>query len=273
MARMKTILMLVMLAMAAGTALSAGTWTPPANPDPRTILNEARADRAARRFEDATQKHVWFHNEALRYQPAMVGVRLSFALGDWGLLASRYEPAMAALRGARAAAAEGVRSGVEVERAFADLAAIDAELDESWATQRDFRGLAERDETAARAVFPRAADALIETKDFTTYAKYADPESELSNLLRLRADMMRTATSFPGAGESNERLFAEKAGRMVAALVLGGRTADAKAVAARMRAGTEASATHETLRQALEGTVPPPFVPSTWKSTFRHLMP
>ena len=262
-----------LVVLASLATLSAHAWSPPANPDPQTILNEARADRAARRFEDALQKHVWFHNEALNHQPAMKGVRLSFAIGDWGLLASRYEPAMTALRAARASAADKVRSGVDVDDAFAELAAIDAELDEFWATQRDYRGLAARDEPAARQAFRSAANALIETKDFVTYARFVDPQAEMQKLLRVHSDMARNVGRFPGAGEMHERMLGEKAGRIIAALVLGGRTEDARAAATAAGAATAVPATHEVFRRALEGTIPPPFVDPSWKSTFRHWMP
>src|SRR5689334_8137610 len=104
-------------------------WEPPENPDARAILDEARQDRMAKRYAEALRKHVWFHQNALRRDPALSGVRVSFALSDWELLASRHPPAMVALKQARAEAADDVAAGRNLRRAFGDLAAIDRHLD------------------------------------------------------------------------------------------------------------------------------------------------
>src|SRR4051812_34817029 len=85
-------------------------WSPPVKPDPSSILQEAEADTRAGRFEDALQKHIWYHENALKFQRAQYGVRLSFALSAWWELASKYPPAMEALRRARDTAEANVRS-------------------------------------------------------------------------------------------------------------------------------------------------------------------
>src|SRR5438552_1664672 len=114
--------------------LLAMAWSPPPNPDPRAILDEATADRMQGRYEDALAKHLWFHREAARIEPALVGVRGSFALGYWSSLAMKYPPAMAALVTTRDAAEAQVRANDDVRNAFHDLAAINRELDEQART-------------------------------------------------------------------------------------------------------------------------------------------
>ena len=42
-------------------SLFAEEWTPPENPDPQTILNEAQSDALAKRYEIALAKHIWLH--------------------------------------------------------------------------------------------------------------------------------------------------------------------------------------------------------------------
>ena len=73
-------------------------WGPGMNPDPSAILHEARADRRAGRFADALTKHVWFHENALKYVPSLSGVRLSFALTYWMELGAVYPAALRKLK-------------------------------------------------------------------------------------------------------------------------------------------------------------------------------
>ncbi|MEI9962222.1 MAG: hypothetical protein WDM76_14140 [Limisphaerales bacterium] len=47
-------------------------WRPPQNPDPNKILKEAESDTAAGRYTDALAKHVWYHENALKYISAAV---------------------------------------------------------------------------------------------------------------------------------------------------------------------------------------------------------
>jgi hypothetical protein len=76
-------------------------WAPPANPDPHKILDEAQDDARAGRYADALAKHVWFHENALKYEPSLAGVRLSFALGYWVAFGNSYPPALQKLKSIR----------------------------------------------------------------------------------------------------------------------------------------------------------------------------
>jgi len=58
-----------------------------------------RAEQCAREgnYAEALRLHIWYHKNALKYDPAQYGVRLSFALSDWADLARAYPPALHAL--------------------------------------------------------------------------------------------------------------------------------------------------------------------------------
>ncbi len=107
---MTAIAAITTLVLAGGTTLVvmnyekdyAADYTPPVNPDPQKILQEAQADTSAGRYKDALAKHVWFQENALKYQPSMVGVRSSFALMYFGELAQKHPPAMEKLKSMRA---------------------------------------------------------------------------------------------------------------------------------------------------------------------------
>lgn len=66
------------------------------NGDPNDVgevLREAIADAGAGRHAQALTKHVWFHRNALLYEPSIHSVRSSYALSAWIELATVYPPA------------------------------------------------------------------------------------------------------------------------------------------------------------------------------------
>jgi hypothetical protein len=262
-----------LLAFAAlATALSAMAWTPPPSPDPREILTSARADRLAGRYEEALQKHLWFHHEALKHQPTLVGVRGSFAIADWATLADKYQPAMLALLKERTDAAAAVVEGRDVRDAFADVAAIDRELDEYRETYRLFLLIESQDEALARRVYRSAREALLEVKDYARVGKYLDPDVELKMVREMVASANRPGRpDIPGLKEMEAQFMRVRAAETVALLVLGGRADDARRLSARFRREFPDPQLDALLARAGEGQLPPPIIsPETkalWKKT------
>jgi hypothetical protein len=76
-------------------------WQPEGEADPNQILNQARADALAGRYEEALAKYLWFHHHALEIRPSLAGVRLSYALQEWRRLGEFYPPAWEALETVR----------------------------------------------------------------------------------------------------------------------------------------------------------------------------
>jgi tetratricopeptide (TPR) repeat protein len=264
----------VVALLLSGCLLDAAAWTPPDKPDPDVVLKELRDDRVAGRYEVALEKHLWFHEHALRYQPSLAGVRLSFALGDWGTLAAKHPPALAALRELRARKAQEVREGRNARDAFQEVAAIDRELDEHAGTVELFRVVEAGGEAAARASFPSAQDALIEAKDFATVAKYLSPDRELKLAADTYQGMMR-AGSPPSEAllAIRERFYAIKVSRLVAVLVLAGQPEEARRAAARAVEVSGASVVREMLARAAEGQLPPPIMSAADRKALRATMP
>jgi len=62
--------------------------------DARQRLFRARDLSHAGRPTEALREQVWFHQYALAEIPSLAGIRLSFALSDWIVLANVYPPAM-----------------------------------------------------------------------------------------------------------------------------------------------------------------------------------
>lgn len=238
-------------------------WTPPADPDPHEILREAAADTRAGRFSDALAKHVWFHEHALEHEPAMSGVRLSFALLYWKELGERHPPALAKLREFRDRAGRDVEAGEDVWRDFQEFAAINRQLEQSERTRDAFAALDARDPAAARVVFPLALPVLVATEDYRLAGKYVEPDmfDGASDAFQASLDH---AADVEGEHGKLHRAFAEKsftneAATLIALLVVNDRKAEAEAVAAKARDAWNDPAFHEAIDSALAGAVPTPW--------------
>jgi hypothetical protein len=255
-------------------SLAESAWTPPADPDPHAILNEAQADRAAQRYEDALAKHLWVHRESTKHRPAFVGVRGSYAIGDWWRLATRYPPAMDALLKARADAAHDVITQRDVRDGFGDVAAIDRELNDWSETYRLFLLIESRDEAQARKLQSTAQEALIEMKDFVRAAKYLDVGQVLRRILDMKKDFARMSERSPGmAAQVASRFVLHKVEMTTAVLVLGGRAEEARAFAAKVRLEFPDAEASAAIARGLEGRLPEPFLPKGTKEMLNRTMP
>jgi hypothetical protein len=109
------------------TALShLSNWAPPQNPNPESILDEAEADSAAGRYANSLAKFVWFFENAVKYDPALSGVRVSYALGGWEGLGESYPPALEKLKTVRDEAAQNARQEKDSISSFNDFASINS---------------------------------------------------------------------------------------------------------------------------------------------------
>src|SRR5688500_3503997 len=109
--------------MLAGAHAPAGAQQPPTT-DMRQYLDQTRELIRAGRYDEGIERMRWFHEHALEYQPSMVGVRNSFALGDWKNLGDAYPPARKALIETRDATLAKVRESPTDLRLFSDLRAL-----------------------------------------------------------------------------------------------------------------------------------------------------
>jgi len=255
-------MVMIRLGIAGLVCLLAGVatadWQPPTNPNPEKILDEAEADTAAGRYSDALAKHLWFHQNALTYAPAMYGVRLSFALASWGILACLYPPALEQLRAVRDEAAAAVRNGSDPRHAFHDFASINHELKEEEQTKDLFLWLDLNDAAIARQVFDIAEPALVEQKQYLVCGKYIDPQRSFDQMLRLYRENKRLAKQrgLSSMKEFAEQSFAYQSATLVALLVLNERKADADQVAALALSASHNRKLSRKMDAALKGVCP-----------------
>lgn len=244
------------------TSLHANDWTPPKDPDPQAILQEARADTRAKRYETALAKHVWFHEHALEIDPAFYGVRLSFALSYWLELAQQYPPALTRLKEIRDAARKNVVAGQHVRESFHDLESINDQLGEQSATRKLFEALHEKHPKAAKEVFDLAEPSLIKGKAYALIGKYISPKDDFAKMsVGYRQSKVLADDARFGAQHLDfaNKKFANDSTTLVAILVVNDRKKEAEEIAASARTEWDDDSFHKALEKALKGTVPDPW--------------
>ena len=247
-----------------------------AAPDPASILAAARQDRDAGRFQEALEKHIWFHENALQLAPNLRGVRLSFALSDWHRLGLAYPPALAALEGTAAVAESRIRNGSKDPQLVIDLANIRRQLGTHSATASLFAWLDENDAEFAADVYGIVEPDLVRARAFVLCGRYLDPVGRTGQLV---SALERTLDL---DGNSRERRVAESfayssyingASTLVALLVVNSRVAEADEVVASIQRAWTSPELKQALASARAGVVPepwPPLLPSpaprrTWR--------
>jgi len=170
------------LALTLGASLAHG-WEPPANPDPDIIVNEALADAAQGRPADAAQKHLWYHDNAVRLKPAHAQIRLTVVMEEWVALARRYPPAMQDLLRVRARAAERAKAlDAGLVDAFTEVIRINEQLGDAESTRSLYADLGKRDETVAARFWLFALPAMAELQDHALAYSYLQVDKVLQTM-------------------------------------------------------------------------------------------
>ena len=139
----------------------------------------------SRRFEEALEKHLWFH-EASRESPGMGGVRLSYALYSWLHLAEEYSPAMDSLLQLRDGYEKALLKGGGTFKEFHDLSAINQCLDEQDATYSIFMHIHERYPEQANSYYHVVEDIVVDKKMYDICAAYiTDPMKKYKHIEKL----------------------------------------------------------------------------------------
>jgi hypothetical protein len=240
-------------------------WEPPPGATGQQVLHEARKDAEEGRFAAAAEKHLWFHEHVLEREPAMSGVRVSFALSDWAMLARRHAPAMAQLLAVRDRAFAQIDDGGWAgQRALSEVIHINHYLGGQRESTRDaFARFARRDPVLAERELMDALPALIQLNEFDLASRHLRVPTAVGRVESVYQTLQQAALSRLSDGEraallrSQQRVVDVQLARVVLVLSKQGRDAEAEQVLARGRAllGPEASVHHMT--EALRGIAPP----------------
>src|SRR5262245_31700934 len=170
---------------------------------------------------DALHRLLWFHRHALDHEPALYGVRLSFALSYWLELGKVYPPALEELRAVRDAKEGEMAGGAGSRDLFHDVVAINSYLDEPARTAELFRLLdADRPELA-RECYLAAEEPLVARREYHLCARYiTDLDTRLAEIKSQREALIRFHEGKGLAQDERvmrvpDSLFAGRVGRVV----------------------------------------------------------
>ncbi len=244
----------------------ADEWVPPEKPDVQAILNEASEDARDGKYENALAKHIWFHENANELEPSMSAVRLSFALADWHRLADVYPPAMEKLKSVRIATRDRFLANLEYKSSwedFADLRALNRELQNDLDTVEVFKQVDERNPEVAERLYGLAEESLISAKEFDLCGKYIKPEKKVTRdleIYKLERSHRIDAKHAEMMKEYRDKRFIEDASTLVALLVINDRKDEAESAAEKYKTVEADADFHDKLAkaldQALEGKLP-----------------
>jgi len=166
-------------------------------------------------YEKALERTLWFHENALKHEPGMFGVRLSFAMGDWMELAEKYPPAMKAMHKVRDEKTAKLKSGKGNFNLFMDVNAFNRTLKEEDKTIALFRLLDGKQPDLAKKCWTVAKQIVIKNKDYDLADKYLGNLLTEFDEIKERYEMMvsRSDKNRPGYSHLknlNENRFVEQ---------------------------------------------------------------
>ena len=139
------------------------------------------------RHEEALEHFVWYHDHALEEEPALYGVRLSFALAYWRELGDNYPKALTALERTRDAKSKALLNGDGDRALFHDVESINEALGQLKKTHALYVQLARQRPDLARNCAALALPAIVAAGDFKLAEKLM-PEP-IDRIRRLAAEL------------------------------------------------------------------------------------
>lgn len=166
--------------------------------DPQEALREAQDMMHEGRYEDALQKYVWFHENALQIRPELAGLRLSHALNDWARLGDVYPRAMDVMASIRDQGVQQIVDGQGSLERFNDVAAINRILGVDDETYELFLIIHDQHPALAPACFFIARELLVEHREYALCDHYIeDYANEVEQLSKRREMTLQSATRDP----------------------------------------------------------------------------
>lgn len=238
-------------------------YTPPFNPNPQKILQEAQADTAAGRYPAALGKFVWFRANALRYDKSMSGVRDSFALTWWGELALKYPPAMSKLTAVYDDAVRTIHRSGNGGRSsitpFLVASSINLGLKRDADTVELFKWLDGHNPAGARAVYSVVEGNLIKAGEYSVCGRYVDGRASYQRILGQYQLEKKIPKSSRNAqlDQFADQSFSHQSAQLVAVLAINHRQDEANDVARQAEKENSTPEFAKLLADAENGTMPP----------------
>jgi serine/threonine protein kinase len=226
---------LALLSATNPVAASAENWSPPVapggTPDLQKILGDAKDFMSKGAYEEALQRHIWYHNHALEIDPAHSAVRLSFALSDWMELARRYPKAKQALIEIRDNKTQEIAEGRGYSEMVQEVQAINHELQDDDATYALFKTIREKDPKLAGQSYFYLETLLVSKGEYQWCLSHMGEPQRRFDLIRQGFDMSRSP---PDASammkKAAEDRFVGQTCQLIEILVATGHKADAEGI-------------------------------------------
>jgi hypothetical protein len=167
------------------------------------------------RYAEALREYKWFHEHALKHEPSLYGVRLSFALWYWTELAAKYPKAGQELERIRVSKTKRLLKGEFDRELFHDVESINERLKLDTDTYELFAKLeAKNPEFAARCA-SLALPAIVKSGDFAMARRYKpSPLESLRNYAKALnqdvADLTRQPPSKAPRLKAYVAIYAER---------------------------------------------------------------
>lgn len=176
-------------------------------------LKEAVQLASEGKYEEALQKHLWYHEHAEEIEPGQAGVRVSFALAYWADLGKKYPKALEALKSIRDQGTARLLAGEGDWKLFFEVDAINNALGEPRTTVELFKKIDAANPDLAAKVYGGASRTLVALGEHELVRKYMpDPSEQLRNA-RETLELSRTHGSAHG-----ERMFTDQVVRLITTL-------------------------------------------------------
>lgn len=200
----------------------------------KNALEEARVLAREGKFQEALEKHIWFHDHILETDRSYYGVRLSFALADWIELGKKYPKALESLKGIRDSKTARLEGGEQDRVLFHDVESINGRLGQPQATVKLFKDLDAKQPEFAKKIYDLAEDNLVDAGEFVLARKYlGDPMvrfEKMSAGYRRGLEYSKDAKMGEDSKKAFERIFTTNVVRLITLLDQSGDPAKAREI-------------------------------------------
>ena len=215
--------------------LAAVSFAPTNPPDPGKVLDEARELATKAQYEEALQRHIWYHNHALEYDSGQSGVRMSFALSNWIELGRKYPKARQALVEIRDRGNRMFAEGRGDFALFQEVSSINQYLQVEDDTVVLFKSILKQDPELARQCYFAAEDLLVRKGEYQTcMTLIPDFEAKFSSILEQRERTEKLYQRNPQMMANLQRFhdarFVQQVRTVIELLVAAGRKPEAEKI-------------------------------------------
>jgi hypothetical protein len=217
-------------------------------------LERARRFAEQGKYEEALREHIDFHDNILRTQPDMYGVRISFALSHWIDLGRKYPKALTAMKEIRDQKTTRLLNAETNREIFHDVASINGYLDEKHSTATLFQQIETKESSFAKSIYDLAEDSLVADGQYALARKYIGTPDEAFQRARAKYNRgMDYVNRQPPERQSSprgafENIFADSVVRLLLILQNTGDEARAKTIQADALKIVE----HDRIKDALQ---------------------